>query len=149
MNDADMSGAGKADTDRIDTAKAHPANNGTTHTMTDRKNWTVYRTRFLVQARQLSDPLSFTDVLGREQHGQPGDYLVESSDGFRRIAPRAIFEDIYVPLAASENGAPRKAPESEAPPRVAGAGRVAASACQRTLGRHTREDRSSAHAWTG
>jgi hypothetical protein len=60
--------------------------------------WTVYRTRFLVHARQLNEPFSFTDRLGREHSGQPGDYLVESSDGFRRITPRHLFEDIYVPL---------------------------------------------------
>ena len=47
--------------------------------------WTVYRTRFLVRARQLTEPLVFTDPLGREQSGRPGDYLVESSDGIRRI----------------------------------------------------------------
>ena len=61
--------------------------------------WTVYRTRFLVRARQLTEPLFFIDALGREHSGLPGDYLVESSPGFRRITPRAIFEDIYVPLA--------------------------------------------------
>jgi hypothetical protein len=61
--------------------------------------WTVYRTRFLVRARQLKEPLVFTDALGREQSGRPGDYLVESSDGIRRITTRAIFEDVYVPLA--------------------------------------------------
>ena len=61
--------------------------------------WTVYRTRFLVHARQLTEPLFFTDDLGREHSGLPGDYLVESSLGFRRITPRAIFEDVYVPLA--------------------------------------------------
>lgn len=67
--------------------------------------WTVYRTRFLVRARQLTEPLIFTDALGREQSGRPGDYLVESSDGIRRITTQAIFEDIYVPLA-SRHGAP-------------------------------------------
>jgi hypothetical protein len=61
--------------------------------------WTVYRTRFLVRARQLTEPLVFTDALGREQSGRPGDYLVESSDGIRRITTQAIFEDIYVALA--------------------------------------------------
>jgi len=61
--------------------------------------WTVYRTRFLVRARQLTEPLVFTDVLGREQSGRPGDYLVESSDGMKRITSQALFEDIYVPLA--------------------------------------------------
>jgi hypothetical protein len=60
--------------------------------------WTVYRTRFLVHARQLNQPLVFTDALGREHSGQPGDYLVESSDGLRRITPRHLFEDIYVPI---------------------------------------------------
>jgi hypothetical protein len=64
--------------------------------------WTVYRTRFLVHARQLTEPLFFTDALGREHSGLPGDYLVESSSGFRRITPRAIFEDVYVPLASAQ-----------------------------------------------
>jgi len=61
--------------------------------------WTVYRTRFLVRARQLTEPLVFTDALGREQSGRPGDYLVESSDGIRRITSQVLFEDIYVPIA--------------------------------------------------
>jgi hypothetical protein len=67
--------------------------------------WTVYRTRFLVRARQLTEPLVFTDALGREQSGRPGDYLVESSDGVRRITTQAIFEDIYVPLVQSRSKA--------------------------------------------
>lgn len=61
-------------------------------------DWKVYRTRFLVRARQLNEPLSFVDSLGREHHGNKGDYLVESSDGCRRIAPQEIFEDVYVPM---------------------------------------------------
>jgi hypothetical protein len=65
--------------------------------------WTVYRTRFLVRAHQLTEPLVFTDALGREQSGRPGDYLVESSDGIRRITTQAIFEDIYVPLSPVSN----------------------------------------------
>jgi len=65
--------------------------------------WTVYRTRFLVRARQLTEPLVFTDALGREQSGRPGDYLVETSTGIRRITGQALFEDIYVPLAQSNN----------------------------------------------
>jgi hypothetical protein len=60
--------------------------------------WTVYRTRFLVRARQLTEQLIFTDALGREQSGRPGDYIVESSDGVTRITTQALFEDIYVPL---------------------------------------------------
>ena len=67
--------------------------------------WTVYRTRFLVRARQLTEPLVFTDALGREQSGQPGDYLVESSVGVRRITSHALFQDIYVPLV-QDDGAP-------------------------------------------
>jgi hypothetical protein len=58
--------------------------------------WQVYRTRFLIRARQLTGPLQFRDALGREHRGQSGDYLVESSDGTQRIAPREIFEDVYV-----------------------------------------------------
>jgi hypothetical protein len=65
--------------------------------------WTVYRTRFLVRARQLTEPLAFTDALGREQSGQPGDYLVEFSGGIKRIATKALFEDIYVPLSEETN----------------------------------------------
>jgi len=61
-------------------------------------SWTVYRTRFLVRARQLTQSLVFTDALGREQSGRPGDYLVESSDGIKRITTQTIFEDVYVPL---------------------------------------------------
>ena len=68
--------------------------------------WTVYRTRFLVRARQLTEPLVFTDALGREQSGQPGDYLVETSEGIKRITSRALFEDIYVPLTPGGAEAP-------------------------------------------
>lgn len=78
--------------------------------------WTAYRTRFLVHARQLTDPLIFTDALGREHCGKPGDYLVESSDGLRRITPRHLFEDIYVPLqASSEAIRPQRGPASDQP----------------------------------
>jgi hypothetical protein len=64
--------------------------------------WQVYRTRFLIRARQLNGPLEFRDMLGREHRGQKGDYLVESSDGMLRIAPREIFEDVYVPMGAGD-----------------------------------------------
>jgi hypothetical protein len=60
--------------------------------------WITYRTRFLVKAKQLNNSLSFTDALGRQHSGSKGDYLVESSEGLLSIAPRQIFEDIYVPL---------------------------------------------------
>jgi len=60
--------------------------------------WQIYRTRFLIRAKQLAEPLSFVDALGREHNGRAGDYIVESSDGTRRIAPREIFEDIYVAM---------------------------------------------------
>ena len=59
--------------------------------------WNTYRTRFLVRAQQLTEPMTFTDVLGREHHGKPGDYLVQSSHGLR-VAPREVFEDLYVLL---------------------------------------------------
>jgi hypothetical protein len=68
-----------------------------------KSQWTVYRTRFLVRAQQLTAPLVFTDALGRVQSGQPGDYLVESSEGIRRITTQALFEDIYVPLSQNKN----------------------------------------------
>jgi hypothetical protein len=58
--------------------------------------WKTYRTRFLVKAKQLNAGLSFTDHLGRQHCGRKGDYLVESCDGVLSIAPRRIFEDIYV-----------------------------------------------------
>jgi hypothetical protein len=78
--------------------------------------WTVYRTRFLVRARQLTEPLVFTDALGREQSGRPGDYLVESSDGIRRITTQAIFEDIYVPVTNGGTPAVLTRPVTRAAP---------------------------------
>jgi len=68
--------------------------------------WITYRTRFLVKAKQLNASLTFTDSLGRQHSGRKGDYLVESSDGVLRIAPRQIFEDVYVPLLAGPGGTP-------------------------------------------
>jgi hypothetical protein len=69
--------------------------------------WITYRTRFLIKARQLDAPLTFVDAIGREHSGQKGDYLVLSSDGSQRIAPREIFEDIYVPMThATESWTP-------------------------------------------
>jgi len=69
--------------------------------MSRTEEWKTYRTRFLVRAKQINQPLTFTDPLGREHCGRPGDYLVESSEGLLRIAPREIFEDVYVIM---ENG---------------------------------------------
>jgi hypothetical protein len=71
-------------------------------------DWNTYRTRFLVRARQLAEPLTFTDPLGREHRGRPGDYLVQSSEGLLRIAPREIFEDVYV-VMEHERDAPKSA----------------------------------------
>jgi hypothetical protein len=70
--------------------------------MTTASEWQIYRTRFLIRARQLTEPLTFTDALGREHRGAPGDYLVESSDGMRRIAPQQIFEDVYVAMGPAD-----------------------------------------------
>ena len=64
--------------------------------------WKTYRTRFLVKAKQLSSALSFVDHLGRQHCGRKGDYLVESFDGVLSIAPRRIFEDIYVQMSREE-----------------------------------------------
>ena len=63
------------------------------------EQWKTYRTRFLVTAKQLNSALTFVDHLGRQHCGRKGDYLVESSDGVLSIAPRRIFEDIYVPMS--------------------------------------------------
>jgi hypothetical protein len=82
--------------------------------------WITYRTRFLVQAKQLATSITFTDALGRQHSGRKGDYLVESSDGVLRIAPRQIFEDIYVPLAG-EPSAVESGFEAEARPGLEGA----------------------------
>lgn len=101
--------------------------------------WTVYRTRFLVRARQLTEPLLFIDALGREHSGLPGDYLVESSLGFRRITPRAIFEDIYVPLApAQPYSSPFPRPAADSLP----------SGCDHWSAQPS-VDRTPATAWSG
>jgi len=98
---------------------------------------TVYRTRFLVRARQLTEPLVFTDALGREQSGQPGDYLVESSEGIKRITAKILFEDIYVPLLPVVPG--KRVPEKEAPgkaARPASDSRVSRTSASRTSLEH-------------
>jgi hypothetical protein len=103
-------------------------------------SWTIYRTRFLVRARQLTEPLFFTDALGREHSGLPGDYLVESSPGFRRITPRAIFEDVYVPLAPSQPYSILRAQTAtdSSPPTL-----------NRWSGRSSPPDHPPAAAWSG
>ncbi len=72
--------------------------------------WITYRTRFLVTAKQLTTSLTFTDLLGRQHSGRKGDYLVESTEGILSIAPRQIFEDIYVPVTAGETPAQDESP---------------------------------------
>ena len=87
--------------------------------MSSDSDWKIYRTRFLIKARQLDAPLAFTDPLGREHHGRKGDYLVESSDGLQRIAPREIFEDIYVPMGLAQD--PPSSPQLEMSAHVSAA----------------------------
>lgn len=73
------------------------------------EHWKTYRTRFLVKAKKLNSGISFIDHLGRQHCGRKGDYLVESCDGVLSIAPKQIFEDIYVAMT----GRPaRSAPRS-------------------------------------
>jgi len=69
-------------------------------------DWKIYRTRFLVRARQLTQPVAFIDARGKEHNGRAGDYLVESSDG-PRISAREIFEDVYVAMEPDETTASR------------------------------------------
>jgi hypothetical protein len=70
--------------------------------MISKSSWNMYCTRFLVRARQLTEPIAFTDPLGHEHVGRPGDYLVETSNGIRRIATKAFFEDTYVPITPAQ-----------------------------------------------
>jgi len=77
--------------------------------------WKTYRTRFLVKAKQLNSSLTFTDHLGRQHCGRKGDYLVESCDGVLSIAPRRIFEDIYVPMALTPDPTPQQSNEEDEP----------------------------------
>jgi hypothetical protein len=72
--------------------------------------WNIYRTRFLIKAKQLTEAMTFVDVLGREHRGHAGDYLVESTDGTLRIAPQAIFEDVYVALEPQQKSLAREKP---------------------------------------
>jgi hypothetical protein len=82
--------------------------------------WKVYRTRFLVRAKQLNARIVFTDVLGREHRGEPGDYLIEFCDGTTRVASKGIFEDIYVAMpSAYQNRKAAGNPELLAPRKKA------------------------------
>jgi hypothetical protein len=65
-------------------------------------DWKTYRTRFVVRAKRLTQPFTFTDMNGREHHGRPGDYLIESREGLR-LSPREVFEDVYVAMEAAES----------------------------------------------
>lgn len=65
-------------------------------------DWKTYRTRFVVRAKQLTEPFTFTGIDGREQHGRPGDYVIESREGLR-ISRREIFDDVYVVMESAEN----------------------------------------------
>jgi hypothetical protein len=67
------------------------------------QNWKIYRTKYLVKAKQLSEKHSIIDSTGRVLVGEPGDYLVENSDGSLRITRRDIFEDVYVELDVQTN----------------------------------------------
>lgn len=83
---------------------------------TDDISWKTYRTRFVVRAKPLTSALTFVDALGREHSGRKGDYLVDAN-GVQSIAPRRIFEDIYVPLelpAENSSQPPRRQPQSTA-----------------------------------
>jgi hypothetical protein len=80
------------------------------------EDWKLYRTRFLAKAKRLEEACTLTDAFGREQRGSPGDYLVEAPDGSHRIAPAAIFDDIYVEFEAADSN-PRRLTFAH-PPRL-------------------------------
>ena len=75
-------------------------------------DWKTYRTRFVVRARRLGEPFTFTDTNGHAHHGRPGDYVIESRDGLR-ISRREIFEDVYVAMESAET-LPSCSPDREA-----------------------------------
>ena len=63
--------------------------------------WQVYRTRFLIRAKQLTAAAWSSGMCSDVNIAvKRGDYLIESSDGTQRIAPREIFEDIYVAMGS-------------------------------------------------
>jgi hypothetical protein len=79
---------------------------GWIRTMKGALDWQVYRTRFLIRAKPLTEPLVFVDVLGREHCGRAGDYLVEFPNGVRRIAAREFFENVYVSMGPADDNWP-------------------------------------------
>ena len=83
-------------------------------------DWKLYRTRFLVKATQLSEHVTLQDAAGQVHSGLPGDYLVECSDGSRRISPRHVFEDVYVEMSSPPDRPhavpPRKLPVQQGNP---------------------------------
>ena len=81
-------------------------------------DWKLNRTRFLAKAKRLEQSFTITDVSGRLQRGEPGDYLVEASDGSQRIAPAHVFEDIYVEFETADIPLARAAPVHYRRPRV-------------------------------
>jgi hypothetical protein len=86
--------------------------------MISKNHWNVYCTRFMVRARQLTEPFAFTDPFGHEHVGRPGDYLVETSNGTRRIAPRDFFEDVYLPLSAAAPSPVGSLPDRRSPASI-------------------------------
>jgi hypothetical protein len=104
-------------------AHRQPMHSGQRHMKSE--EWKTYRTRFLVKSKQLTSSLTFVDHLGRQHCGRKGDYLVESFDGVLSIAPRRIFEDIYVLMCPQEMSSKEMSPlaiysdESRGGPTVA------------------------------
>jgi len=115
--------------------------------------WKMYRTRFLVKARQLSSSMVFVDALGREQRGQAGDYLVEASDGSRSIQRRQIFEDVYVAMgtpgeSASQLRMSAQPERVESRSAVFGAGAASELAAKRRQNKTQGASRGSADSQT-
>lgn len=81
-------------------------------------DWKTYRTRFIVRAKQLTQPVTLTDANGHEHHGRPGDYVIESREGLR-ISRREIFEDVYVAMEGVES-LPIRSPDRQAREAQAG-----------------------------
>lgn len=59
-------------------------------------DWGTYRLRGIVRARQLTVAADLDRIDGR-QHGEPGDWLVESH-GDLHFVPQALFDALYEAL---------------------------------------------------